>query len=293
MFGIKLFFDLDQSGLRQDESNLHHTADGATPCSTTRSFADRPFIEQDCDRPMEALRKDSHRADLPVVCEKCEVRHNGICRAVSAQQLKELSRHAIRKAIRSGAEVHGQGERVMSYANILKGVVKLTKVLADGRQQIVGLQFAPYFIGHPFSVESSLSAEAATDTEICAISKSVLDRMVATTPGMERHLHNQAQVELEEARDWMLTLGRKTAREKVASLLCLIATHCDHHRDHALDFELPLTRQDIGDFLGLTIETVSRQMTKLRQEKLIEVENNRHITILDIHRLERAAGLRD
>ena len=240
---------------------------------------------------MESFRKNADPEDTPVVCKSCEVRHDGICRTMTPQQLRELSRHATRKAIRPGAEVQGQGERVVSYANILRGVVKLTKVMADGRQQIVGLQFAPHFIGHPFSAESSLSAEAATGAEICAVSKSVLDRMVTTTPSLERHLHNQAQIELEEARDWMLTLGRKSAREKVASLLCLVSRHCDPRLDHALEFELPLSRQDIGDFLGLTIETVSRQMTKLRQEGLIEVENNRHITIHDVRRLQRAAGL--
>jgi CRP/FNR family transcriptional regulator len=239
---------------------------------------------------MEQPWKIADLEDLPVVCKACEVRHDGMCRTMTPRQLKELSRHATRKAIRPGAEVQGQGERVASYANILKGVVKLTKVMADGRQQIVGLQFAPHFIGHPFSTESSLSAEAATDAEICAVSKTALDRMVTTTPSLERHLHNQAQIELEEARDWMLTLGRKSAREKVASLLCLVSSHCDPLVAHALEFELPLSRQDIGDFLGLTIETVSRQMTKLRQDGLIEVENNRHIIILDIRRLERAAG---
>lgn len=240
---------------------------------------------------MEAIHKANNPLDVPTVCKTCEVRHNGICQAMTSQQLRELNRHATRKAIQPGDEVQGQGERIVSYANILKGVVKLTKVMADGRQQIVGLQFAPDFIGHPFSAESSLSAEAATDAEICAVSKSLLDRMVTTTPDLEHHLHNQAQADLEEARDWMLTLGRKSAREKVASFLHLIATHVDPNQEHAREFELPLSRQDIGDFLGLTIETVSRQMTKLRQEDLIKIENNRHIRILDIRRLQKAAGL--
>jgi len=236
-------------------------------------------------------RDDESTAELPAVCKACDVRHGGICQTMSPLQLRELNRHTKRKAIEPGAEVHCQGEPVVSYANVIKGVVKLTKVMADGRQQIVGLQFVPDFIGHPFLKENSLSAEAATEAEICAVSKSALDRMVAATPDLERHLHSQAQAELEEARSWMLTLGRMSAREKVASLLCLVSTHCDPKVDHSLDFELPLSRQDIGDFLGLTIETVSRQITKLRQERLIKVENNRHVTILDLRRLRQAACL--
>ena len=240
---------------------------------------------------MEALRKDIHNSDIPALCRACEVRHGGVCGAMTPEQLAELSRYTTRKVIRPGAELHGQGERVLSYANILKGVVKLTKVMADGRQQIVGLQFAPDFIGRPYAPESSLAAEAATEAEICAVSKPALERMAANAPDLERKLHNQALTELDEARDWMLTLGRKTAREKVASFLHLIATHYDPNHDRALKFELPLTRQDIGDFLGLTIETVSRQMTKLRQDKIIHVENNRQVTVQDIDRLAEVAGV--
>jgi CRP/FNR family transcriptional regulator len=88
----------------------------------------------------------------------------------------------------------------------------------------------------------------------------------------------------------MLTLGRKSAREKVASLLMMIASHTepDHPRNRA--FDLPLSRADIADFLGLTIETVSRQMTKLRKDGIIHVENNRHVVVPDFDRLAVAAG---
>ncbi|MCB1447970.1 MAG: Crp/Fnr family transcriptional regulator [Rhizobiaceae bacterium] len=240
---------------------------------------------------MDALRKDIHNSDVPLVCRSCEARHGGVCGALTTEQLSELSRFTSRKTINTGAELHGQGEPVRSYANILRGVVKLTKMMPDGRQQIVGLQFAPDFIGRPFSSESALSAEAATDTEVCALPKAALDRMANNSPDLERRLHNQALIELDEARDWMLTLGRKTAREKVASFLYLIATHIDPDKAEVLQFELPLTRQDIGDFLGLTIETVSRQMTKLRQEKIIHVENNRNVTVHNLATLAEVAGV--
>jgi len=240
---------------------------------------------------VDALRKDIHNSDVPVVCRACEARHGGVCGSLTPQQLSELSRYTSRRTIQAGGELHGQGQPVHSYANILNGVVKLTKMLPDGRQQIVGLQFAPDFTGRPFSRESALSAEAATDTEICAIPKAALDRLVNNSRDLERRLYSQALIELDEARDWMLTLGRKTAREKVASFLYLIATHIDPDKAEVQRFELPLTRQDIGDFLGLTIETVSRQITKLRQEKIIHVESNRSVTVHDIRRLAAIAGI--
>lgn len=240
---------------------------------------------------MEALRKDSHVADMPLACRSCQARDGGICGAMTDEQLSALSRFTTRRKIDQGTELLSQGERILSYANILRGVIKLTKRMSDGRQQIVGLQFAPDFIGRPYAAKSALTAEAATDTEICVVSKPALDRMVMRAPDLGYRLHNQALVELDEARDWMLTLGRKTAREKVASFLHLIATHGDGDSSGALRFELPLSRQDIGDFLGLTIETVSRQMTKLKQENVIRVENSRNITVHDLDRLADVAGL--
>jgi CRP/FNR family transcriptional regulator len=89
----------------------------------------------------------------------------------------------------------------------------------------------------------------------------------------------------------MVTLGRKTAGEKVASFLLLIARNIDPAADGgATSFDLPLTRADIADFLGLTIETVSRQLTKLRTEGVIRIENNRHVAVDDITRLEARSG---
>ena len=240
---------------------------------------------------MNVIRKDIHNSDMPVVCRACEARHGGICGAMTPAQLTELSRHTTRKKVQPGAELHGQGEKVQSYANILKGVVKLTKIMQDGRQQIVGLQFAPDFIGRPFARESALTAEAATDLEICTVSKPALDRMASNNADLGQRLHNQALAELDEARDWMLTLGRKTAKEKVASFLKLLASHYDPEETDLVTFDIPLTRQDIADFLGLTIETVSRQMTRLRQEGVITVVDNRKVTVPAMERLVAMAGV--
>ncbi len=225
-----------------------------------------------------------------MVCRACEARHGGVCAALSTAQLSELNKHSTRRKIEAGEEVIGQGERVSSYSNILNGVVKLSKMMADGRQQIVGLQFAPDFLGRPFLGESTITAEAATDTEICTFPRPLIDRMVGEAPDLERKLHVQSLKELDEARDWMLTLGRKTAQEKVASFLYLIATHIDPESGNASTFDLPLSRADIADFLGLTIETVSRQMTKLRKDGIIVIENNRHVVVPDLNRLRYAAG---
>jgi CRP/FNR family transcriptional regulator len=204
--------------------------------------------------------------------------------------LLQLSRHTVKTVVEKEHELLSAGRDIERYANILSGVVKLTKLMADGRQQIVGLQFAPDFLGRPFKRQSDFSAEAATNVRICSFPKSVLEEILRQSPQMEHRLHEQTLKELDEARDWMLTLGRKTASEKVASFLYLIARHIDPNIDLStgpIRFELPLKRADIADFLGLTIETVSRQLTKLRKSGIIRIENNRKVIIDHIDTLAR------
>lgn len=117
--------------------------------------------------------------------------------------------------------------------------------------------------------------------------------MIKSSPELEHRLYQQTLRELDEARSWMLALGRKTASEKVASLLLMIARHIDPmanpDREFAA-FDLPLARADIADFLGLTIETVSRQLTRLRADGVIQIEHNRHVIVPKLKRLEARSG---
>ncbi|MGO4486073.1 Crp/Fnr family transcriptional regulator [Rhizobium sp. 2TAF27] len=236
---------------------------------------------------MDVVSSDVSDAGTLVACGSCQARHGVVCGALSNSQLRELGRHSLRRTVGAGCEIIAQGSESSSYSNIMRGVVKLCKVMPDGRQQIVGLQFAPDFVGRPFVRESTLSAEAATDAEICFFPRNLLDRMISEAPELQRSLHDQALKELDAAREWMLTLGRRTAGEKVASLLYLIATHAEPQTATSTDFDLPLSRTEIADFLGMTIETVSRQMTRLRKSGVIRIENFRHIIVPDMDELER------
>jgi len=237
------------------------------------------------------LRQDVHTTGIPVLCASCEARHRGVCGALSPEQLTTLAKSASKYKVEKGAEIVGDAEIVSNYSNILTGVVKLSKTLQDGRQQIVGLQFAPDFLGRPFDDESHLNVEAATELSLCTFSKAAFDRLMTESPGLETRIFKQTLRELDEARDWMLTLGRKTATEKIASFLLLIVRSVDPTKpeQNSVTFELPLQRADIADFLGMTIETVSRQLTRLATEGLVRVQG-RHIEIPDLARLSRAAG---
>ena len=215
----------------------------------------------------------------------------GICGALEPDQLVRLGRRAGRREVEPGTELVVAGSPTESYANILSGVVKLTKLMADGRQQIVGLQFAPDFLGRPFSQSSDVGAEAASTVRLCSFPRSALEEMARESPALEHRLHCQALRELDDARDWMMTLGQKSASEKIASFLLLLGRHVDPLTDGcSLRFEIPMKRADIADFLGLTIETVSRQLTHLRKAGIFAIEKNRHVTVNDYDALQRAAG---
>lgn len=239
-------------------------------------------------------RKDIHNSEEPVLCRSCEARHRGICGVFSAAELTEFARYTRRVHAGAGEELIGEAEDIDSYATVLHGVVKLTKTLRDGRQQVVGLQLAPDLLGRVFGDESRLTAETVTDVELCKIPRKTFESMLAADPDLEHRVFLQTLRELDEARDWMVTVGRKTAPEKVASFIFFIATHFDPAATVAsgqsVSFDLPLTRADIADFLGLTIETVSRQFTRLRADGVISIAGNRHIDVSDIERLRARCG---
>jgi CRP/FNR family transcriptional regulator len=118
--------------------------------------------------------------------------------------------------------------------------------------------------------------------------------MMQATPHVNQRLLEMTLDELDAAREWMLLLGRKTAREKIASLLAILARRDvalrQRARDTSLRFDLPLTREQMADYLGLTIETVSRQVSALKRDGLIHLEGTRAVTVPDIRRLLEETG---
>ncbi len=235
-------------------------------------------------------RRDIHNSEIPLLCISCEARHKGICGVLNSAELIELSRHTTKVTYPAETDVVPTGQPLTRHANIMSGVVKLSKLTADGRQQIVGMQFAPDLLGRPFARQSDVGVQAATDVRVCTFPVRVLEKLIKQSPDLEHKMHEQALQELDEARDWMLTLGRKTASEKVASFLYLVAAHFNpeaEERHQKTSFDIPMKRADIADFLGLTIETVSRQMTKLRRAGVIALVHNRTVEIPDMARLHR------
>jgi CRP/FNR family transcriptional regulator, anaerobic regulatory protein len=224
-------------------------------------------------------------------CETCTVRRCAICARLTRAEIDALALIAHQKTVSPRQFLLKDQEQPAYFANIISGVVKLTKTLTDGREQIVGLQFATDFLGRPYRSTSSYNIEAVTEVHLCAYERRQFERLLVEFPGLQGRLFEHTLDELDAAREWMLLLGRKSAEERVASFLLMVA-----HRINAAGFDgqtarfdCPITRDEIADFLGLRIETVSRQLSRFRARKIIAVEGMRTIIVLDKYRLEQAS----
>ncbi|MGA7328624.1 MAG: Crp/Fnr family transcriptional regulator [Rhodomicrobium sp.] len=228
-------------------------------------------------------------------CDACAIRHRAVCSALDRDELLALNRISTRKHIPKGQTIFSEGEPRGYFSNIVSGVVKLTKSLDDGRQHIIGLLFAPDFVGRAYRSDNPYFAEAATDVELCMFPTTGFERILKEHPSLEHRLFELTLSELDASQEWMLLLARKTAAEKVASFLLMLARRaenlgCAHSgKANSIQIDLPLTRAEIADCLGLTIETVSRQITKLKTAHVIDLLNYREIAVPDLDRLRKAA----
>ena len=226
-------------------------------------------------------------------CASCVVRNRAICASLDADELALLGKLGRRQRVKAGHTLLWEGDDAPVVANVLDGVLKLVVAAADGREQIVGIVFPSDFIGRPFGKESPYSATAMTDAEVCIFNRKNFDEFASEHPDLQHKLLRRTLDELDRARHWMMLLGRKSATEKVASFLLemserLSGQGCDAGTRSG--FELPFGRQQIADILGLTIETTSRQLTKMRADGLLDLPSRREIVINDRAAMEMMAG---
>ncbi len=232
----------------------------------------------------------------PARCDVCAVHNRGLCSALSAAEQERLTAIARRRTVSANHYIFRDGDEAVTFASILSGVVKLIKTTSDGEQHIIGLKYAPEFLGHTFAKHHRFSAAAATEVELCIYPRAPFSRLMLDIPMMERWLFEFTASELDLCRDWTLMLGRKSSYERVASLLLMIAkraryTGCSPLPKNYAQFEVPLTRSELADYLGLTLETVSRMVGKLKREGLIELRSTREVIVPDIGLLAGVANM--
>lgn len=228
-------------------------------------------------------------------CHECPIRYSGICGALNDDEHKRLSLLSRRRGVAAHTLIFADGDEALQYACVVSGIVKLVKTLGDGRQHIIGLLYPPDFLGQPFGRRHNFSAEAETDVELCTFPRQGFLALLAELPQLERRLYQFALRELDACRDWNLLLSRKQAFERVASFVLLMARRAPAAEGETginhTAFTMPMTRAEIADYLGLTLETVSRQMSQLKRKRLIALPSSREIIVPDMDRLAAAAKL--
>ena len=230
----------------------------------------------------------------PQDCGDCPIRHNAVCSRCEAEELARLEAMKYYRSFQAGQPIIWSGDRMDFVASVVTGIATLTQSMEDGRRQMVGLLLPSDFLGRPGREKAGYDVTATTDLVMCCFRRKPFEDMMALTPHLGQRLLEMMLDELDAAREWMLLLGRKTAREKIASLLALLA-----HREAGLkvpvalsviSFDLPLTREQMADYLGLTIETVSRQISGLKRDGLIELGQHRRIVVPNFNRLKAESG---
>ncbi len=227
-------------------------------------------------------------------CADCPIQHRAVCAYCEKTELLMLEAMKSYKTYNAGETIIMAGDEMEFVGSVVTGVASLSQTMEDGRRQMVGLLLPSDFVGRPGREYAAFDVEATTSVTLCKFARRPFEKMLEQTPRLRERMLEMALDELDAAREWMLLLGRKTAREKISSLLMIIAkrqnTLVQIEQASNLKFELSLTREAMADYLGLTLETVSRQINALKKDGVISLEKKRHVVVKDVNRLLNETG---
>lgn len=227
-------------------------------------------------------------------CGSCPIRHRAVCARCEADELARLEEVKFYRTYEAGQPVLWAGDQMEFVASVVQGIASLSQTMEDGRTQMVGLLLPSDFIGRPGRDFAPFDVVAVSDLTICCFRKKPFEALMTSTPHIGARLLEMTLDELDSAREWMLVLGRKTAREKIASLLSILARRDASLRKQAprdgMSFDLPLTREAMADYLGLTLETVSRQISALKKSGVIVLEGKRKVMVPNLETLVDETG---
>lgn len=214
-------------------------------------------------------------------CSQCEVRHLAICSVLEDEDLRALEAITEHRSKKSGETIFDEGDPSNHLFNVSSGTVRIYKMLPDGRRQITGFLFAGDFLGLASAEAYAYGAEAVTDAHLCRFSKTSFQDLALRYPRLRKRLFDRANDELTAAQEQMLLLGRKAPQEKLASFLLRLSRHNQKWGLPPHEIKLDMTREDIADYLGLTVETVSRTFTRLKTSNLISLPSRNRVIIED------------
>ena len=222
-------------------------------------------------------------------CTACAVRSLSICGALNQADLGEFERISRHMDLTHNEALFSAGQAATSVHNIIAGVVRLYKLLPDGRRQVIGFALPGDFLGTMPSDRYSFSADVIEALSVCRFPADAFTHFIEQRPHFLLRINEFAARELMLAQEQMLLLGRRTAEERVAAFLVGWRARLAHIGDERQTISLPMSRQDIADYLGLTIETVSRTLTRFERERMLIIVSG-GVRLLDSGRAEAMAA---
>ena len=241
--------------------------------------------------PCETPRRCTH--NYQVSCSNCRL--GSICLPVALEsddidKLDDIIRRG--KPMHKGDHLYREGEDFNSVFAVRSGAVKAYRVTDDGREQVTGFYFPGEILGMDGIAKNShnCSAKALETSAICEIPFASLADLSVKMPNLQRHFFQLMSREITEDQQLITLLSKNTAEERIAALMLSISSRNARRQLSSTSFRLPMSRIDIGNYLGLTVETVSRVFSRLQKLGVLEV-SNKEIEILDIKGLQDIANV--
>ena len=219
-------------------------------------------------------------------CSVCKVRTYSFCRCLDESKLNVFENISFEKKFVNGTNIFLQNDPSQYLYNITEGNVKIYQLLDDGRIQIIGFLYPGDFFGTYQNNKYNYCAEAIGNLKTCVFDKKILDKYLDENPILAKELLNQTSFELSLAQDRITVLGKLKAVERISRFLLNISDQRKRIGWQNNPISLPMTRQDIADYLGLTIETVSREFSNLKSSNVIKSLTSKQIYLTDIKKLQ-------
>ena len=227
----------------------------------------------------------------PLACDACPVRDRAACSALDDDQRHDLERIGRHVRLKRGETLFRAGDPAAACATLISGALKISSVDAHGTERILSLVHPAGFVGEMFAPVAQHEVTAIADSQVCVFPAGSYEKVVDRYPQLGKALLRRSSEDLFASRELIDLMGRRTALQRVAGFLKAMADAASPSPCHpAHRFDLPLTRGEMAGMLGLTIETVSRQLTRLEKQGVIARDGARGIRLEDAARLRELAG---
>ena len=236
-----------------------------------------------------ALRTDADSRYIRIACANCNMREFCLPTGLNAHELERLDKLVTKRPlVKRGTALFRSGDTFTSLYAVRSGFFKTSSGTEDGRSQVIGFYMTGEIMGLDGIASDVYTSDAVAleDSEVCALPFDQIENITRDVKGLQRHVHQIMSREIVREQSVMLLLGSMRAEERLAAFLINLMQRLQTRGFSAHDVVLRMTREEIGSYLGLTLETVSRNFSKFADDGLITV-NQRNVHIKDVEALKR------